>query len=346
MTSAGRRRGATSSVPWAPMRRNVSSGSSADVLRVRDLVDAEVLGELRRDLRRVAVDRLHAGDDEVVAAAAEQLALDPADRQGERVRGRDGVGAAHGAVREEDRLARRARDAVGQDVAGLRRAHREVDRLRRRVAGGDPPGERQRVEVERVQDAVEQPTAKRALLAVPGVLGDVADVRNLLHQDDAVHGHLPECARPGRSRRPAQPWDGGRGCRGARPSLSGAPGVGRDVFDADLRRDAAQDRGRTRRYPHPEHRKTIVHRRGPLVPRNPAPGSPGTGTRTGRDGPRVVPAAPGGPPGAAGHPHGIRLNQSAARPAPASTSTSAPAANHWVTSCSCIVTPTFDPRPS
>ena len=43
---------------------------------------------------------------------------------------------------------------------------------------------------------------------------------------------------------------------------------------------------------------------------------------------------------------GMRLNQKAARPAPARTSTRAPAANSWVTSCSSFVKPTLEPMPS
>ena len=98
------------------------------------MVDPELLGDLRRDLGGVAVDRLHAGDDHVVAAAAEQLALDPPDRAGERVGGGAGVGAGEGAVGQEDRLARHAGEAVDEDLAGLGRAHGEEDRPGVRVA--------------------------------------------------------------------------------------------------------------------------------------------------------------------------------------------------------------------
>ncbi len=45
-----------------------------------------------------------------------------------------------------------------------------------------------------------------------------------------------------------------------------------------------------------------------------------------------------------GDDQGMRLNQSAASPAPPSTRIRAPAANHWVTSCSSCVKPTLEPR--
>ena len=52
---------------------------------------------------------------------------------------------------------------------------------------GEAVGEGQGVEVQRVEDAVEHPPPEGALLAVPGFLGDVGDVRHLLDEDDAVH---------------------------------------------------------------------------------------------------------------------------------------------------------------
>jgi hypothetical protein len=128
---------------------------------------------LRRDLRGVPVDRLHAGHDRVVPAPAEQLALDAPDGAGQRVGGRAGVGAGEGAVGEEDRLAGDPRQAVDEDLAGLRRTHAQEDGLRVRVAGGEPVGEGQGMQVERVEDAVEHGPPERALLAVPGILGDV-----------------------------------------------------------------------------------------------------------------------------------------------------------------------------
>ena len=50
-----------------------------------------------------------------------------------------------------------------------------------------PVGERQGVQVQGIENAVEHPSAEGALLPVPGVLWDVGDVRDLLDQYDAVH---------------------------------------------------------------------------------------------------------------------------------------------------------------
>jgi len=48
------------------------------------------------------------------------------------------------------------------------------------------PGERQGVQVERVDDAVEQYPTQRSLLAVPNLLEDAGDVGDLLDQHDGV----------------------------------------------------------------------------------------------------------------------------------------------------------------
>ncbi len=163
-------------------------------------------------------------DDRVVAAAAEDLALDPPDGAGERVGGRAGVRPGEGLVGQQDRLAGHAREALDEDLPRHGRAHAQEDRPGARVAAGEAVGERQRVQVERVEDAVEHGPPERALLPVPGLLGDVGDVGNLLHEDDAVHA--PDLrARGRRGDRPRGRQIAGR--TAPRPGPVRAPGASR-----------------------------------------------------------------------------------------------------------------------
>ncbi len=75
-----------------------------------------------------------------------------------------------------------------EHLPGHRRAHRQEDGAAGRVVAGQPVGEGEGVEVQRVEDAVEHRPPERPLLPVPRVLGDVRDVGNLFHEHDAVHG--------------------------------------------------------------------------------------------------------------------------------------------------------------
>ena len=167
-----------------------------------------------------------------------------------------GVGAGEGLVGQEHRLAGDAGEALHEDLARLGRAHGQEDRPGVRVAAGEAVGERQGVEVERVEDAVEHRPPERALLPVPGVLGDVGDVRNLLDEDDAVHvltvrgtGHRAD--RPhGHEIRVERPPAGSPGPSGPRPGARRGGGSGRelraarDVRPRRLRRAARPPRGR------------------------------------------------------------------------------------------------------
>ncbi len=174
--------------------------------RVGDVVDPQLLGDLGRHLRRIAVDRLHPGDDRIIAASTEQLALDPADRARQRVGGCPGVRSGEGGVGQQDRLAGHPGEALHQDVARHGRAHAQEDRPGLGVTPRESVGERERVKVERIEDVVEQRPPERPLLAVPGILGDVRDVGYLFDEDDAVHGSAgdaPLCY-PGRPERQAR----------------------------------------------------------------------------------------------------------------------------------------------
>ena len=181
-------------------------GLLLEALGIGDMVDAQLFGDLRRHLRGVAVDRLHAGDDGVVAGAVEQLAFDTADGLREGVGGGPGVGAGEGLVGEQDGRAGHASEAVHEHLAGSRRTHGQEDDAGVGIVPNELLGEGQGVQVERVDDAVEHRAPQGPLLPVPGLLGDVRDVRHLLDEDDDVHsGPLSRGRRSRPTRRQIHP---------------------------------------------------------------------------------------------------------------------------------------------
>ena len=88
----------------------------SDLLQVGDLRDAQLLGALRPDLGRVAVDGLPAAEDEIVAA-------DGADRLAEDVAGGQGVAGGGAAIGQQDHPIGPSEEAVAEHVGRLGRAH-------------------------------------------------------------------------------------------------------------------------------------------------------------------------------------------------------------------------------
>jgi hypothetical protein len=156
---------------------------------IGNLRDTELLRHLRRYLGRVSIDGLHAGDDEVVAVAVEELRLDLANRLGQRIGGSRGVGSSKLAVGEQDGMVGADRECVLKHLSGERWSHGQGDDLAVLLLP-QSSGERQGLLVQFVADGIEHASFQCALLPVPRVRWDVLDVGHLFDQDYVVHVSL------------------------------------------------------------------------------------------------------------------------------------------------------------
>ncbi len=95
------------------------SHSDTALLQVRDLRNAQLLGALRPDLGRVAVDGLPAAEDEIVAA-------DGADRLAEDIAGRQRVAGRRPAVGQQNHAIGPSIEAIAEHVGRPRRSHAET----------------------------------------------------------------------------------------------------------------------------------------------------------------------------------------------------------------------------
>ncbi len=159
-------------------RRGVEAG---DLGNIGELIEAEPAGDAGTDLRRVAVDRLLAGEDDVGRAPG---LADLADRLGERVARRQSVGAGEETVGEQHRAIGAERERLAQRILGRRRTHGE-DRHFAALLVAQPQRRFEREQIIGVDD-------RRHALAHDRV-GDRMDadlrrVRNLLDANDEVHG--------------------------------------------------------------------------------------------------------------------------------------------------------------
>jgi hypothetical protein len=142
------------------------------LFQVGDLRDAELFGRLRTRLGRVAVDRLTSAEDEVVIA-------DRLNRLTQDVAGRERVAGRSAAIREEDHTVSAEEEAVAEDLARFRGAHRDAsDRSAESVA--DVQGRFQSVKVFRVENGGQGSTVDRSVI-LHGVSCDVRRVGDLLH---------------------------------------------------------------------------------------------------------------------------------------------------------------------
>ena len=91
-----------------------------DLRDIGELQQAEALGDAGTDLRRVAVDRLLAGEDDIELA---QGLLDLADRLRERVGRRQRVGAGEETVGEQNRAIGADAERLAQRIRRHGRAH-------------------------------------------------------------------------------------------------------------------------------------------------------------------------------------------------------------------------------
>ena len=96
--------------------RTTPSCSVDQLFQVGDLRNAQLLGALRADLGRVAVDGLPAAEDEIVPA-------DGPDGLAEDVAGGQRVAGGGPAVGQQDRPIGPAEEAVAEHVGRLGRAH-------------------------------------------------------------------------------------------------------------------------------------------------------------------------------------------------------------------------------
>ena len=135
------------------------------------------------DLRRVAVDRLLAGEDDVGRAPG---FADLADRLSERVARRQSIGAGEEAVGEQHPAVRAEGQRLAQGVLGRRRSHRQ-HRHFAAVLVAQPQRRLQREKIIGVDD-------RRHALAHDrvgdGMDADLRRVRNLLDANDEMHGGL------------------------------------------------------------------------------------------------------------------------------------------------------------
>jgi hypothetical protein len=142
----------------------------------REVRPAQERRRLRRDLPRLGVRRLPAGDDEIDAA----LLL---ERERQRARRPDRVGDGEHAVGQVDAAVGAERQARAKGILGLRRAHRHRDHL-----AADGVAQRRRVGnrggVERVEEQRHALAPQRLGLRVEL---DRVGARHLLDQADDLH---------------------------------------------------------------------------------------------------------------------------------------------------------------
>ena len=175
------RRASTISQPWPMLRRTRTTRCRVlqieQFFQVGDLRDAQFLGTLRADLSRIAIDRLAAGEDQVVVA-------DRLDRLGQNVAGGQRVAGRRPAIGQQNRSIRTAKQAGTQDIRRFGRPHGQgghrspepVPHLQRRF---------QRVEIFGIEDGRQGTTVDRAV-RLHGLGRDIGRVRDLFDQDNTV----------------------------------------------------------------------------------------------------------------------------------------------------------------
>ena len=188
-------------------------------LKIRDLRDAQLFGTLRADLGRVAVDRLPAAEDEVVAAdGANGLGQDIA--RGKRVAGR------RAAIGEQDGPVRPAIEAIAEHVGRFGRAHRqgghraamEVANLQRRFQG---------VKVLRVENRGKCGAIDRSVF-LHGLGRDIGRVGHLFDANYTVVGHwstLTQGKRGSKALKLTKPGQFGQDAKSPKMRPAASPGT-------------------------------------------------------------------------------------------------------------------------
>ena len=149
---------------------------------------AQFLGYLCRYLCRITIDRLHAGDHEIVVAAFEQLPGDFSDRIGKRIGRRPRIGSAERTVGEKHHLIGCSGQTVAKNLLGHRRAHRQGDDARLVVAADlfHHVRKRQRLGVQLVDYACQPCSNECAGFRIKSVVSNLRDVGNLFYQNYIV----------------------------------------------------------------------------------------------------------------------------------------------------------------